>query len=184
MKSLFLSVGLIFSSLSLFAATFGSEADGFTLELPDDWKTNALVSKLVGAAVDKGEDVGAKLTAFKTGSGLSPMVLNVVSFKTFEDLNFNRKAILEALSRDTKLKGGIRNTNVKIAGQNAAKLEYNRTSGHKMIQYLVVADGKLWSILFVCPQSTKPEALKELEKIPQSFKLYAPKKEETPKVGS
>lgn len=165
-------------SLSLFAAAYGSKAEGFTIELPDGWKTNAIVSKLVGAAVDKDGDAGAKLTAFRTASGLSPIVLNIVSFKTFEDLNFNRKAALDALSKDSKLKGGIRNTNVKIAGLDAAKFEYNRTSGHKMIQYLLVSNGQLWSILFVCPQSTKPETLKDLEKIPQSFKLFEEKKEE------
>ena len=176
MKHLF-AVPLFFFTLSLLAATFGSEAEGFTIELPDGWKTNAIVSKIVGAAVDKGEDVGTKLTAFKTGSGLSPMVLNIVTFKTFEDLNFNRKAALDALSRDPKLKGGIRNSNVKLAGRDAARFEYSRTSGHRMIQYLLVADGVLWSILFVCPQSTSQETLKELENAPKSFKLFPPKKE-------
>ncbi len=180
MKHLF-AVPLFFFTLSLLAATFGSEAEGFTIELPDGWKTNAIVSKIVGAAVDKGEDAGVKLTAFKTASGLSPMVLNIVTFKTFEDLNFNRKAALDALSRDSKLKGGIRNTNTKLAGRDAAKFEYSRTSGHKMVQYLLVADGRLWSILFVCPQSTKPEELKEMEKVPQSFKLFPPKKEKPAK---
>ena len=178
-----LATFLFLSVCSLFAVTFGSEAEGFSIELPDGWRTNAIVSKLVGAAVDKGEDVGTKLTAFKAASGISPMVLNIVTFKTFEDLNFNRKAALDALSRDPKLKGGIRNTNVKLAGRDAAKFEYSRTSGHRMVQYLLVSDGILWSILFVCPQSTKPEALKELENVPNSFKLYPPKKEAPAKNG-
>ena len=181
MKRGFLALLLLFSVLTLRGETFGSKAEGFTIDLPDGWKTSYLVSKLVGAAVNKGEDVGAKLTAFHTGSVLSPLVLNIVCFKTFEDLNFNRKAALDALSRDSKLKGGIRNTNTKLAGRDAAKFEYSRTSGHKMVQYLLVADGRLWSILFVCPQSTKPEELKEMEKVPQSFKLFPPKKEKPAK---
>ncbi len=184
MKRGFLALLLLFSVLTLRGETFGSKAEGFTIDLPDGWKTSYLVSKLVGAAVNKGEDVGANLTAFHTGSVLSPLVLNIVCFKTFEDLNFNRKAALDALSRDSKLKGGIRDSNVKIAGLPAARFEYNRTSGHKMIQYLLVSDETLWSILFICPQSTKPETLKELEKIPQTFRLFPLPEKDTARSGS
>jgi len=162
-----------------FAKEFGSQKDGFFIQMPDDWQTNRLLSSFVGTAIDRKDGaIGTKLTAYKGVLTKQPLVLNLITFETEDSLDFNRKAVIDGLSKDSQMRGGIQNTTVNLNGKQAARLEYVRKSGHRLIQYLLVDRGRLWSILFVGPQNMTAPTKAELGQIANSFRLAEPEKKD------
>ena len=149
----------------LSATDFGSEKEGYTLKLSGDWKSGTFLTRLIGQG-------STKLTAFKDLSGKTPLVAHLLSMEAFEDLAFNRQATFDALSADPKTIGGVRNTTIKIGGLDAARLEYRR-SGKKIIQYLLVANGHLWSLMFVGPEKMTADQLKAIDADAASLRIRA-----------
>ena len=149
----------------LSAADFGSEKEGYTLKLSGDWKSGTFLTRLIGQG-------STKLTAFQDLSGKTPLVAHLLSMETFGDLAFYRQATFDALSADPKTIGGVRNTTIKIGGLDAARLEYRR-SGKKIIQYLLVANGHLWSLMFVGPEKMTADQLKAIDADAASLRIRA-----------
>lgn len=149
----------------LSATDFGSEKEGYTLKLSGDWKSGTFLTRLIGQG-------STKLTAFKDLSGKTPLVAHLLSMEAFGNLAFNRQATFDALSADPKTIGGVRNTTIKIGGLDAARLEYRR-SGKKIIQYLLVANGHLWSLMFVGPEKMTADQLKAIDADAASFRIRA-----------
>ena len=154
---LFLCLFLLIGARSA-AAEFGSEKEGFTIRLTGDWKSVSLLSKLLDSET-------SRLTAFRDLTGKTPLVVHILSTDGFGDLNFNRQA--------RQIVGGIRQSTVKIGNCDAARLEFRRKGGKKIIQYLVLAEKRLWSILFVGPEKMSAEQIREIDADATSFRLRA-----------
>lgn len=156
---------LILSLLCPFlpATEFGSEKDGYTLNLSGEWKSGTFLTRLIGQG-------STRLTAFKDLSGKTPLVAHLLSMETFGDLAFNHQATCDALANDPETVGGVRNTTVKIGGLDAARLEYRR-SGKTIIQYLLVVNGRLWSLMFVGPGKMTAAQLKAIDMDAASLRI-------------
>jgi len=109
--TLFLCLFLLIGARSA-AAEFGSEKEGFTIRLTGDWKSVSLLSKLLDSET-------SRLTAFRDLTGKTPLVVHILSTDGFGDLNFNRQAVVDALSKDRQIVGGIRQSTVKIGNCDA-----------------------------------------------------------------
>lgn len=163
--TLFLCLFLLIGARSA-AAEFGSEKEGFTIRLTGDWKSVSLLSKLLDSET-------SRLTAFRDLTGKTPLVVHILSTDGFGDLNFNRQAVVDALSKDRQIVGGIRQSTVKIGNCDAARLEFRRKGGKKIIQYLLLAEKHLWSILFIGPEKMSAEQIREIDADAASFRLRA-----------
>lgn len=167
----FLLFLLLFSfSLFLSAKEFGSKKDGWTISLPDDWNTNPLLSALAGKTMGSGEGaVETKLTAFKGSELKSTVILNLISFESEANLQFNAKAVQDALEKEPKIRI-VSQKKIKITNMDAVRIGYVRNS-NRFIQYLLVNKGKLWSLLFICPREISSKIEKEIGGIAETFRL-------------
>lgn len=161
--SLFLIL-LFLPALNGAAAEFGSDREGYSIRLTGEWKSSTLLSKLIG------QD-STRLTAFRDLTGKTPLVVHILSMENFGDLNFNRQAVAEALANDPKTAGGIRQTTLKIGPCDAVRMEYRRKGGKKILQYLLVSDKRLWSILFVGPDTMTADQIKAIDADAGSFRI-------------
>ncbi len=149
--------------ITLSAAEFGSEKDGYSIKLSGEWKTNPLLNIYLG----KGS---SKLTAYRTGKTL--LVVNLIAMESYSDLDFTRRATYDALAADKAIKGGVKHTTVKIGGLSAARMEYRR-SGKKIIQYLLVENKQFWSVMFVGPENMTAAQIKAIDADAASFRILA-----------
>ena len=161
---------LLFSfSLILSAKEFGSKKDGWILSLPDDWTTNPLLSALVGKTMGSGEGtVETKLTAYKGSDLKNAVILNLISFESEAKLLFNVKAVRDALEKDPEIKI-VSQKKIKTGDIDTVRLEYTRDS-NRMIQYLLVNKGRVWSLLFICPKNVGTELKEEIGGIMGTFR--------------
>lgn len=150
----------------LSATEFGSEKDGYSINLSGNWQSGTLLSKLIG------QD-STRLTAFKDLTGKTPLVINILAMESFGDLDFTRRATYDALAADPQNAGGIRHTTVKIGGLDAARMEYRRKGGKKIIQYLLVDNKQLWSLMFVGPANMDAAQIKAIDADAASFRVRA-----------
>ena len=161
---------LLSFSLILSAKEFGSKEDGWMLSLPDDWNTNPLLSALAGKTMRSGEGtVETKLTAFKGSELKSTVILNLISFESEANLQFNAKAVRDALEKEPKIKI-VSQRKIKRTDHDAVRIEYIRDS-NRFIQYLLVNKGKLWSLLFITPRNISSRIEKEIDGIAETFRL-------------
>ena len=166
---------LFFSfSLILSAKEFGSKKDGWILVLPDDWNTNQLLSALIGKTIGTGEGtVETKLTAYKGSELKNAVILNLISFETEANLSFNVKAVRDGLEKDPKIRI-VSQKKVKAGDTDAVRMEYLRGS-NRMIQYLLVKQNRLWSLIFICPKEISAKIKDEIGGIANTFRIEAEK---------
>ena len=152
---------LLLFTAALSATEFGTK--DFTISLSGKWETSSLIDRML-------KDESVKLTAWRDLTGKIPLLLNIVSMESFGDLYFHRRAIEDELYTDKNLSGGIVQTSFQIGRLGAIRMEYVLKK-KRIIDYLLVENGRMWVITFICPERIPVERLREIDRDAASFSL-------------
>ena len=90
--------------------------------------------------------------------------------ESFGDLYFHRRAIEDELYKDKNLSGGIVQTSFQIGRLGAIRMEYVLKK-KRIIDYLLVENGRMWVITFICPERIPVERLRGIDRDAASFRL-------------
>ena len=101
------------------------------------------------------------------------MILNLISFETEANLSFNVKAVRDGLEKEPAIRI-VSQKKVKAGDTDGVRMEYLRGS-NRMIQYLLVKQNRLWSLLFICPKEISAKIQDEIGGIANSFRIEAGK---------
>lgn len=152
---------LLLFTAALSATEFGTK--DFTISLSGKWETSSLIDRML-------KDESVKLTAWRDLTGKIPLLLNIVSMESFGDLYFHRRAIEDELYKDKNLSGGIVQTSFQIGRLGAIRMEYVLKK-KRIIDYLLVENGRMWVITFICPERIPVERLHGIDRDAASFRL-------------
>ena len=152
---------LLLFTAALSATEFGTK--DFTISLSGKWETSSLIDRMLN-------DESVKLTAWRDLTGKIPLLLNIVSMESFGDLYFHRRAIEDELYKDKNLSGGIVQTSFQIGRLGAIRMEYVLKK-KRIIDYLLVENGRMWVITFICPERITVERLRGIDRDAASFRL-------------
>ena len=152
---------LLLFTAALSATEFGTK--DFTISLSGKWESSSLIDRML-------KDESVKLTAWRDLTGKIPLLLNIVSMESFGDLYFHRRAIEDELYKDKNLSGGIVQTSFQIGRLGAIRMEYVLKK-KRIIDYLLVENGRMWVITFICPERIPVERLREIDRDAASFSL-------------
>lgn len=152
---------LLLLAATLSATEFGTKE--FTIKLSGKWGTSTLIDRMLN-------DESVKLTAYCDLTGKVPLLLNIVSMESFGDLYFHRRAIEDELYKNKNLSGGIVQTSFQIGRLSAIRMEYILKK-KRIVDYLLVENGRMWMITFICPEKIPAERLREIDRDAASFRL-------------
>lgn len=152
---------LLLFTAALSATEFGTK--DFTISLSGKWETSSLIDRMLN-------DESVKLTAWRDLTGKIPLLLNIVSMESFGDLYFHRRAIEDELYKDKNLSGGIVQTSFQIGRLGAIRMEYVLKK-KRIIDYLLVENGRMWVITFICPERIPVKRLRGIDRDAASFRL-------------